>query len=462
MKQKKKRSARELRWKVWGVLFIMSTFSVAEEQVIPLDPRLGPEIEREERDKYHLFPEVKGFIRAFVLETKEGYVLHLLYEREGKRYHETRFLSKSEWEELRRAVATERGIGGGGEGRLRLVTHGTIYGIFLYGVQTARLLEIEENRYRVGLWMLGAGAGFGTALHLTRDYHRGSGFAKMLTTGSYAGLYYGMLPDTWLDQRPPHGVLVVPKPDKRRILGAMLGVPAGMWIMSRLCKNREITDSEADATFLGAWAGVGYGLATAYLANAEERSELLRKRMYLGATATLLPVGGFLAYRLTHERALSSGQVWMASLGGALGVYSGATLVRLLDGKEVGESGKPYVWAMSLTFPVGVTALYRLTRDEAYSQTRAGIVAVGTVAGGLVGAGLVYVATNVQDSRPYLLASSLASMGALMLVHRSTQTKISSPESAWEGINPVDLAMGAAGTRLGLEMPPVRLMTIRF
>lgn len=170
-----------------------------------------------------------------------------------------------------------------------------------------------------------------------------------------------------------------------------------------------------------------------------------------------------MAYRLTHERALSPGQVHMASLGGALGAYSGATLIRLLDGKEVGESAKPYVWAMALAFPVGVATLYHVTGDETYSQTRAGIVALGTVAGGLVGAGLVYVATNAQDSRPYFLASSLAAMGTLALTHRLTQTEAPSPEStAWEGANPAELAMGLAAARFGFEVPSVRLMTIRF
>jgi hypothetical protein len=488
-----------------------TTPSVADEPqpVVPVDVRVGPEIERAERDKYHLFEDVPGFVRAYVLAADEGYVLRLVYDRSGTRFVEERRLSRDEFDALRKAIeSTVVGVGGNGEGRFRLVVHGTLYGAFLYGSQMVELLDVQEDRYQVGIFMLGTGAGFGAALYATRDYDRGNGFAKMLTTGSYSGLYYGMLPDLWYERKKEVRVddfgyeyEVDGEPNRRRIIGAMVGVPAGMLAMGAINRNRPVTDGEADATFLGSVAGVGYGLAAAYLANAEKKSDLVQKRMYLSATGSLLPVGGFVGYRLAHTKALSPGHVTVLGLGGALGAYSGATFVRLMEGKEVGESKKSFVAAMSLAFPVGVATMYRLTSDQIYSRNRAGIATVGTIAGGLMGAGLVYVTTNADDSRPYLLASSLASIGAFAIVHKSTRTmtaakpepdtssreldgiaaagtiaaiqqttrgtRVPSPvdadsEKTWRLASPGELLTAAALATSGANVPAVRLLTARF
>ncbi|MBM3214044.1 hypothetical protein FJZ36_03910 [Candidatus Poribacteria bacterium] len=407
-------------------------WSQEAQEIIPLNPVVGHELDAEERLRFNAFKDVEGFIRAFVTQSPDGYVLNVVYERSGQRWLERVRIASEDLERMRRALVTtgqSRSGVGGSDGRLSLVLHSTIYGLFVYGTELSELLGVDETRTRIGLFMLGSGAGFAGGMYGTQGYDRGNGYATMLTTGSYIGLYYGLIPSLWTDERirsvTEEGVefLEDPEgPDRTRSVGMMVGLPAGVAAMHFLTKDGDVTSAEGDGTLLGSAVGAAYGVAGAYLAGASDNSGDKERRMYLASSAALIPVGGWLGHRLAQNESVTQGRVWSLALGGAMGAFSGITAVRLADGDAVRENGKPYVWASLLGFPAGLAIVYRLTDREEYSLQRAALLWTGTVAGGLFGAGMVYVLTESDDSRPYLLAATAGGAAAFAIVHRVTRT----------------------------------------
>jgi hypothetical protein len=459
------------------------------QEVIPLDPHVGFEVDARERAQYHLFGEIPGFVEAWVLNDGGNYILHVDYERDGRRYREERPLSAEEVERLRALIASGAltARGNAADGRLRLVFHGTVYGLLIYGAQIPMLFDVESTRIKVGLYMLGTGVGFGAAMAGTQRYEKGSGYAKILTNGSYAGLYYGLLPSIWLktnddrrnELRDPDTFIendekLLKKIDRRRAAGLMVGVPVGSALAGLAVKGRRVNDAEADLSFWGMAIGGGYGVALPYLAGADKKSDLTERRIYLSSAAAMIPVGGWLGYELAHRNGLSQGRAWTLVLGGVLGTGYGVTVARILDGRNVGDSPKPYVWSMVLGLPAGFGAAYALTSEEEYSLARSRILWIGATAGALLGTGLVYVTTNSEDGRLYAVAASVGSAVAYALTHRATHSlsknearssrtpALQQNSAQWQLANPKHVALASLIRSTGSDVPAIPLLAVRF
>ena len=69
------------------------------------------------------------------------------------------------------------------EGRWKMVTSATMYGFYLYGPGTARLLDIDSTQQIVGLEMLIGGGSFFYSLKATRNYRLGAGNSHLILRG---------------------------------------------------------------------------------------------------------------------------------------------------------------------------------------------------------------------------------------------------------------------------------------
>ena len=233
--------------------------------------------------------------------------------------------------------------------------------------------------------MLSGGGSAALVISQLRRYARGGAHAKMLTSGSYAGIYYGMVPNLWSERSD----------EKRRTLGLMVGVPAAAAGMHSLFRRGPVTHGEADLTLWGMALGAGYGVLIPYLLNADHLEHKTEDRVYLTGASLGIPFGGWLGWRIAHDKRLSQGRALTLQLGSTLGAYYAFTVLGMLvDLTELTESGPYSHTKRNLSIvapgpPLGMLAAYHLTKDESYSSMRARLLGLGGLAGGLVGTGLV-------------------------------------------------------------------------
>ena len=73
-----------------AVIVVCPTAPRAAETPEALSETLGDEISRAERDAYHLFPDVRGFVSARVFKLDHGYRVDIVYEDGGTQHTRSR------------------------------------------------------------------------------------------------------------------------------------------------------------------------------------------------------------------------------------------------------------------------------------------------------------------------------------------------------------------------------------
>jgi len=477
-RQGDQRASNGAAWLAWTLAFLLPTLAVpqsdAEQQreILLIAPEVGYEIDADERKQFALFPEIDGFVSAQVTRVAGVDRVEIIYEKEGRRLHLERPIDEAELEDLRGAVGTVGAEetraavpaeGKPSDGRLRLATHAIAYGLWLYGAGIPIVFDIDSDRGQVGAVMLSGGGSAALAISQTRRYARGGAHAKMLTTGSYAGIFYGLVPDLWADKSD----------DKRQALGLMVGVPAAAAGMHSLFRAGTVTHGEADLTFWGMALGAGYGVLIPYLLNADHLEQKTQDRVYLSGASVGIPVGGWLAWRIAHDKRLSQGRALTLRLGSTLGAYYAYTVLGMLVDVEESGHAKRNLSIVATGVPLGMVAAYRLTKDESYSTTRARLLGLGGLAGGLVGSGLIYILTTSEDYRSYLAASAIGSGLGVWLTHsstRSSRTPVSSdpamdvgtPRIAWEVASLPELVFSLMARRDQSDVAATQLVRARF
>lgn len=387
-----------------------------QERVILISASVGYEIDPAEREKYDLFPEARGFLEAEVVKKLDGYRLRTLLRRDRDRILEQTPLTDSDLAQLRATIdEVDQAIRGGTrlaeatqwekEGRLRLATDGFLYGMWLYGPGSTRLLGLD-GRAAAGVRLLVTGGSFAVVLQNTQDFRLGYGRSKLLQWGNYAGSFYGVgIP-----------ALFNAESDKVYFASAMTLTPIGGYLAHRLSEGRHIGKGESDLTTTGMWVGALYGMAVPFLIDVSENKTGLK--IYLAAAMAGVPIGGWTTNRFVRGRPINRGRAHLISLGGALATTEALTVVNLVDN---GEHPRLYVTAAMLALPVGARAAYRLTENEDYTLGRARMISVGTYVGNLVGEGVGYTLGVSRDSRMNNVAGTLGATIGLWYTHRATR-----------------------------------------
>lgn len=429
-------------WAAWLLVFLLHTLTAlhgkAEEpyEILLIAPEVGYEIDADERSQFGLFSEIDGFVSAQIRQVDGAQRIEITYQKEGRWLRLERPIDKEELEEIRatlgrRAASPREGDPSGGRGLL--VTHAIAYGLWLYGAGIPIVFDIDSARGQVGTVMLSGGTAAALAISETRGYARGKAYAEMLSSASYAGLYYGSVPDIWASGHD----------EKRLSLGLMVGVPAATAGMYSLLRRGPVTHGEAALTSWGMLLGGGYGVLIPYLLNADHLEAETERRVYLAGAGLGIPLGGWLGWRIAHDKRLSRGRASTLRLGSVLGTYYAYTMLGMLVDLDDFDHPKRDLFVIASGMPLGTAAAYRLTKNESYSAMRARLLGLGGLAGGLVGMGLSYVFIGSEDYRPSLAASAVGSGLGVWLTHAATRSSstpvtsspvkdVSAPRFAWE------------------------------
>ena len=283
-----------------------------------------------------------------------------------------------------------------------MVTSATIYGFYLYGPGTARLLEIDSAQQIVGLEMLIGGGSFFYSLKATRNYRLGAGRSHLILGGSLAGTLFGFGLPVFLEEED----------DRPYLAAAMIATPVGGLTAHRLSAHRWFQKGESDLIVNGGLVGALYGAAIPYLADIEDSREWAQAKIYVASAMAGAPAGVWATTRLIRGRPIKQGRAHLLTMGGVVGAAYASGILSLADV----EAPRAHVLAAMLGLPAGTYFSYRWTGAEEYPIKRARLISLGALVGSLFGSGVALVA-EAEDHKPYVLANIIGSAAGIWYAH---------------------------------------------
>jgi hypothetical protein len=295
--------------------------------------------------------------------------------------------------------------------RAPLVAFTTLLGLGLYGWTVPRTLNIDPDtstRGFVGVYMFTAAGSFVVPYVLTAD--------TMVAPASVNLAFYGGTRGIW------HGVLVGAliagdlTPDTRSrgwaasmLAGSLVELVAGYHLAPRLAPTAGRAHTVAALGDFGLLLGFGTGYLLRF-----DRKETADAQARSMAAAGLAGAGLGLAggYALGRTRDNSWGDGEVLRLCWALGAWTGAAAADLAR-TDLSLGNRTFTGLAMAGGALGLLAGDRLVRDADFTVGEGLMIDLATIAGGLLGAGVAYLA--IQNAGPYVFASALGGVGGFGL-----------------------------------------------
>jgi hypothetical protein len=294
-------------------------------------------------------------------------------------------------------------------GHVPFLLTATVLGLALDGWALPGVLGIHASdspRTFVGLYMVAGASSFVLPFLATRGDAISAGQANGAFYGGTRGALFGLLAakviagDVSTDHQ--YGVFA-----GSLLAGSVLGLTAGTLLGDRL----QISPGQAHTTGVVSDFGLGLGFGFAFLLGFDESDKTADQRARrIGGSALVGAAGGiFGGYRLARARDNSWGDAEVMRATGLVGVLAGATVA---DGFST--SRRPTAAIVMTGGVVGAFLGDRLIVGTDFSVGQSIIVDLATVAGGLAGAGLLYL-FSPQDwsERPFLVAATVGAAAGL-------------------------------------------------
>lgn len=292
------------------------------------------------------------------------------------------------------------------EGRSLMIASIFAYGIGLYGPGTAVLLDTDSASQVTALEFLFGGSAFAGGLMATRDYRLGAGRTNLILGSAWTGTLYGIgLPVLFESENP-----------KVYFGSMMLTTPLGGYLGYKLTSDRWYEKGESNMITYGGAVGGLYGLAIPYLINIEGLEDSTQAKIYTVSGLLGIPIGTVASSKIFHNKPISEGRSHLINFGGVVGAYYAAGMTSLFDV----ESSRPYVATAMLGLPVGTYLGYKFTTKEEYTRGRSYLIQLGAVAGALFANGIPLL-MEIENHKPYVVASILGSAGGMWLAHQGTR-----------------------------------------
>jgi hypothetical protein len=218
-----------------------------------------------------------------------------------------------------------------------------------------------------------------------------------------------------------------------------------------MADKMDLAQGHADAMGMMGDIGGGVGLAGSYLLSSGTDSD----DDAIWAAGVLTSFAGVWAgHRLARREHMTRGDVGVFRAAALLGAWTGFATVFALNPDRPGEvrEGKPETAGALAGAAVGLVAGRLLTRGREFSNADGTIVSIGALGGGLLGAGLGYLATpNGNSERGVFLAGAAGALVGFGLTYATTQAEArhNAELGAWSlQVNPLAFAMRDASVRV--------------
>ena len=409
----------------------------AQEENIAFDSKysifkLTPEIEKQ----IHLYTGDGLFVDAELIKSTDSlYTLEIHYKKDEKVFRNRISLTLLDLSKLRQKVDSttvqETETEDAMEGRGFLLGTCLISGLTTYGPAFIGMANTNNSRTNTGLYMLGAGGLFFVPFFATRDKPVSYGQANMAYYGLSRGFGHGMFIS-----------LSITDPQKVSLQNvATAGVIMGLTeatVGFHLVNSLKI--SNGNANLITVYGDYGYflGLSTAIqLYNTENDIDPQKVAAITVTGAIGTEIAG---YFIGKKNPVSTGDAEIIYSTAMLGAFLPLTFV------DITNPAKPsgYTTPSALLGIAGLYVGHKLTQNVDYSFTQGFITKIGTIAGGLMGCGLTYLAINDAKSWHYLAGSYIGAQATFCMLYSIDKAKFKNSKLQHVGFNfmPENFFMG--------------------
>jgi len=423
------------RWMVFLVLFPCSIVYSQEEQV-PLDEEGKIQVlESDVRQKAGLFTEYENFVEARLYrQAEDQYFLEIAYQQDGKRLKKRIPMSSTEVQSMRSKITQAIRLSvpetlHDQDGRTQLIITSTVTSLLFYGPAVPAILDVNDTKLGVGLYMLTATAGILIPFNATKHRNVTDASATLYRYGTTRGIIHGFLLDAAIFG-DDNGV--------RRRLTLMTMASIGEAVAGyHYATISKMTPGTSEVISTVGDFGMGFGIGSSVLINKEDKLRPASTLTFIGSGVGMV-AGKYLASTQTYTR----GDAYVLQGAGYLGAYVPIALVRLA--KPNGP--KPYVAAAMLGSLTGLGIGNHMVKDKNFTTGQGTLVELGGLAGYLFGLGVAYLLTpkNENNQRVYLMSSAIGATGGFWFMYKSFVSTASSLDNHSElhiNINPIGLAM---------------------
>ncbi|MGB2869305.1 MAG: hypothetical protein WBD36_12700 [Bacteroidota bacterium] len=437
------------------VLLALPQRSVSQELQVALDIEgrvelITPEME----EKLHLFTDVAGFKEARMFQVSDSvFVLEISYFAAEKNLKQRQTLTAEECGEFRRKVSEKLKVLPpemviDQSGRPKLLTGAVGLGLGFYGWAIPSVLEVNDGRVAVALYLATSGATYAIANSATRT----SIVTESMATAYYYGATRGIVHGASL-----YGIFVGEEGSIRWALLAGMGgsVLEGMYSV-RLAETYGTDIGTIEAVGLLGDLGIGFGLGSSYVVDA--KTGTTAGLTLLGATGGLL-----VGYGLTSRDQFTSGDVDVLQTAAVVCGSIAFTALDILDVKQ----DKQYVTGSMVGLAVGVGIGQQLVSGKNFTSSQGTRIRLAASGGVILGLGIAQIASSDnQDRTLYLTLGTIGALAGFGLSYAILAPEASSGSlgDGWRmDVNPLGLAAVRGGVSL-LNNPSFRppIVTLQY
>ncbi|MDH3199172.1 MAG: hypothetical protein OEO21_13125 [Candidatus Krumholzibacteria bacterium] len=404
----------------------------ANEPVV-LSERLGEEIDRVERDRYGLFPDIERFTWARIYRVSDSrYRVEYAYECDGYYCYGERRIDAGVFERTRVHVRLVEDYLDARGSESSEVEARLLYRMALRQCterrydEASRLLDELERSYPEHYEALQAErirddvrelAGAPRTLYSPQGLIDQSGRTDVLIFSGYYGLWLGIAVPAALEADTPEAYAA-----------GLLFVPAFSVLVGHLAtKNRDVTDADASLISSGGWLGTLHGLGWAGVAD-KRGEEVLAWGIAGGLGGITLAMGLNAAFEFSEGHAALTGSAlwWGGWLGFLTALGAGLEEDDVLKAALIGSGGLTVVTALA-------------AHDTPLTRRRVRFMNLGGFLGAAGGAGVLLLAT--PDDEP----SAALAWGLCTVAGGYIGIRASRPASEAQALAPIfELRSGLA------------------
>lgn len=391
------------------LFFACSNQSIfAQELLVNIIPQADIQVLDEKKGaRTYLADEYPGFTEArLYLMTDSSYALEIFYVKDKQLFKERKYLSADEVVTFRERLYNQYFHGYTQKefdqsGRSLLLTGSSVIGLGYYGYALPLSLSVEDEKTFLALYMLSSGAGFFVPFATTKNVEVTRAQASMTLWGQSRGIYHGITLS--------HGLLNAPEPEPVLGMGIATSILEG-FLNFQLADNWKFNAGDASVYQMGGDMGAIGGLLVADAFNLYQQ-EYARGVLLTSLAGSVAGLAG--GKYLADTRQYTVGDAIFLRSSVVLGSHISVSLVNLF---QPGKS-KPYTLGALIGGTAGGILGGRYLKGKDYTTGQGILIAVGQLAGGLLGFGIGYlVASDPSDSEILLISSAIGAGGGFALL----------------------------------------------